>query len=278
MGASSVEVMLLVDNQAGRGLMAEHGISVLIRVGGRSILLDTGKGEAIGRNAEKLGIDLRQIDTVVLSHGHYDHTGGLPAVIDDHRPPTVYFHPEIFRQRFTCDQRGSRSIGIPQSAVASLERLPGRCLKPVQGSVRITDTVGVCSPIRRETDYEDTGGPFFLDSQATSPDPIEDDLALWIATEAGLVVFVGCCHAGIVNTLQEIRRITGEPRVRAVVGGLHLLNADYRRLDPTMATLQTIAPQELIPCHCTGDRATAALESAFGERVTVGRSGMFLSF
>jgi 7,8-dihydropterin-6-yl-methyl-4-(beta-D-ribofuranosyl)aminobenzene 5'-phosphate synthase len=213
-----------------------------------------------------------------LSHGHYDHTGGLPAAIQKRTDLNVYFHPKIFRQRYAADQQGTRSIGIPASAVQAIEELPGRCLKPVSGSVRLTDAVGISTPIKRETDYEDTGGAFFLDSGASSPDPIEDDLAAWIMTDTGVVVIVGCCHAGIINTITQVRRITGESRIRAIIGGMHLLHADYRRLDPTMAALQTISPESVIPCHCTGERATAALESAFGERVTIGRSGSVFRF
>jgi 7,8-dihydropterin-6-yl-methyl-4-(beta-D-ribofuranosyl)aminobenzene 5'-phosphate synthase len=278
MGESEVEITLLVDNQPGPGLMAEHGLSVLIRTGGRSILLDTGKGDALPRNAERLGVDLGQIDTVVLSHGHYDHTGGLPAVIGKRAGMIVHFHPKIFRPRYTADQSGTRSIGIPATAVHALEDLPGRCLKPTTGTVRLTDTVGISTQIKRDTDYEDTGGAFFLDAKATSPDLIEDDLVVWVTTDSGVVVVVGCCHAGIINTLSQVRRVTGETRIRAVIGGLHLLHADYRRLDPTMAALQTISPETVVPCHCTGERATAALRSTFGERVTIGRSGAVYRF
>lgn len=275
---SAVEVTLLVDNRPGPGLMAEHGLSALIRAGGRTILLDTGKGDALPRNAERLGIDLGEIDTVVLSHGHYDHTGGLPTVIGKRRDLSVYFHPKIFRQRYIADQRGTRSIGIPATSVRAMEELPGRCLKPVTGTVHLSDAVGISTSIKRGTDYEDTGGAFYLDAKATTPDPIEDDLVVWATTDEGLVVMVGCCHAGIINTIAQVQRVTGETRIRAIIGGLHLLHADYRRLDPTMAALQSISPEMVAPCHCTGDRATSALESAFGERVAVGRSGRVFRF
>jgi 7,8-dihydropterin-6-yl-methyl-4-(beta-D-ribofuranosyl)aminobenzene 5'-phosphate synthase len=128
------------------------------------------------------------------------------------------------------------------------------------------------------TACEDTGGPFFLDTGAHRPDPIDDDLALWIDTPTGLVVCVGCAHAGLVNTLVQVQRLTGGRRVRAVIGGFHLVNADQERLDRTIEALRTLAPDEIMPCHCTGEAAIRTLVAAFGERCGPGAAGMRRTF
>ncbi len=119
----------------------------------------------------------------------------------------------------------------------------------------------------------DTGGPFSLDPEGKRPDPIEDDLALWIRTGAGAIVCLGCAHAGLVNTLSRIRRLTGDGKIRAVIGGFHLLNASSARLGLTADFLRRLGPELVVPCHCTGDAATAELRDALGKAVSPGRVG-----
>jgi 7,8-dihydropterin-6-yl-methyl-4-(beta-D-ribofuranosyl)aminobenzene 5'-phosphate synthase len=140
------------------------------------------------------------------------------------------------------------------------------------------ENVGVTGTIARATSFEDTGGPFFLDAQGRTSDPIMDDQALWIDSGEGLIVCVGCCHAGLINTLHAVQRASGTSRLRAVIGGFHLLNASVRRLEQTLSALRSIGPEMLVPCHCTGDPAVRQLQERFGDRVSVGRCGMTLRF
>lgn len=278
MSASSLEVRIIVDNRPGDGLIAEHGFAALVRARGRTILLDTGQGEALARNAAALGIELETVGTLVLSHGHYDHTGGIPSVAARRGGFALYFHAGVLLPRYSVDHGEAREIGIPAASTRALEQLDARCFHPVSRSETIARGIGVAASIERASSFEDTGGPFFLDAAGRAPDPIEDDLALWIHTEGGLVVLVGCCHAGIANTLERVRRDARERRIRAVIGGLHLLHAGRMRIESTVAALESEPPQLLVPCHCTGERAVEALRGAFGSRVEVGYSGMELSF
>lgn len=278
MSDSTIKITLLVDDRAQDDLAAEHGLSFLVETAGRRILFDTGQGEALPENAERLGVELASVDTVVLSHGHYDHTGGLPHILIGRSNVDLYFHPDVFRMRYTATGGATRQIGIPTRSVSAIEGLAGRCLHAVTGDLLLQKDLGLVAPIVRETDFEDTGGAFFLDAKASSPDPIEDDMAMWIRTGEGLVLLAGCCHAGIINTLSHVKRVAGEQRIRAIIGGLHLLHADYRRLDQTVAALQAAAPHQLIPCHCTGDRAVQALQDSFGGRVCPGASGAVWQF
>ncbi len=142
----------------------------------------------------------------------------------------------------------------------------------------LTDKVGITGPVPRLSSYEDTGGPFYLDPEGTTPDLIEDDMALWIETPEGTVVCLGCAHAGVVNTLEHICGLTGHRRLRAVIGGFHLMSAGRERLDQTVEALRRLSPALLAPCHCTGDSATAHLRAALGESVAPGKAGTLYRF
>ncbi len=273
-----MKITILVDNQAAGGLVAEHGLSLWIEAEGKRILFDTGQGAALERNAGMLGVDLGRTDILVLSHGHYDHTGGIPCVLRRAPLAMVYCHSGAVQPRYSISQGRARPIHMPQPAMAAIDKLPWKHLSWVQQPVWLSENVGIVAPIARETDYEDSGGPFYLDPEGRRPDPIEDDLALWIKTRSGLVVCVGCCHAGLVNTLNHVRNINFGMNIRAVIGGFHLLNATRQRLGRTIAALRSIKPETLIPCHCTGASAVSALQLAMGEQASPGASGKTYHF
>ena len=278
MGASPIAITILVDNQAGPGLTTEHGFSLWIEADGRHILFDTGQGPALPMNARTLEVDLRQTDMLVLSHGHYDHTGGIPHVLHVAPNAHVYCHPGVVQPRYSLRNGSPKPAHMPSESMAALDRLPEKNLHWTSEAVRLSENIGLTGPIPRQTTFEDTGGAFFLDPEARHADPIEDDLALWIKTDQGLVVCVGCCHAGIINTLTHVKRLSGVATIRAVIGGLHLLNADSRRLNHTLAAMKTIPIETVVPCHCTGDRATDELEAAMGAKTRRSSSGAIHHF
>lgn len=271
MGSSQIDITILVDNQAGPGLTNEHGFSLWIETAGRHILFDTGQGRALPLNARALGVDLRKTDLLVLSHGHYDHTGGIPHVLHVAPNVHVYCHPGVVQPRYSLRNGSPKPIQMPAKSMTGLDRLPEKHLHWISAAVMLSENMGLTGPIPRQTPYEDTGGPFYLDPETHHADPIEDDIALWIKTDEGLVVCVGCCHAGIVNTLNHARRLSGVSRIRAVIGGFHLLNADRQRLDQTLAAMTALSIENVIPCHCTGERAVRELDAVMGEKVL--RSG-----
>jgi len=277
MTSDGVKITVLVDNRAGEGLLSEHGLSFWIEADGKRILFDTGQG-ALEFNARILGVNLAETDTLVLSHGHYDHTGGIPMVLREARSAEIFFHPGVTHSRYAIRGGKAKAIGMPREAMTAMEKLPPERLHPVQRPAMLSDRIGLTGPIPRAAAFEDTGGPFFLDPEGKAADPIEDDLALWIRTDDGLVVCAGCAHAGIVNTLDYVRGLAGGPRVRAVIGGMHLMEADPRRMTETIAALRVLPPDLLVPCHCTGEKAVEALTEAFGERVTPGAAGMAFRF
>ncbi len=274
-----MKITILVDDRAGRaGLRSEHGLALWIEAGGRNILFDTGQGGVLENNARELGVDLETTGSVVLSHGHYDHTGGLARVLRRAPGAHVYGHPSLVLPRYSVQAGVARSIAMPVPALAALQRLPETRLHWLQQPFQLSDRIGLSGPIPRATDYEDSGGSFCLDPGGRHPDPLDDDLALWLRSPNGLVVCVGCSHAGVVNTLRHVRRLNQGQKIRAVIGGFHLGNAGPRRLQRTIAALGQLEPDRVVPCHCTGDTAIDALRRALGKRVAPGTAGMTLQF
>lgn len=271
-------ITILVDNHAGDGLSAEHGLSLWIEAEGLHILFDTGQGMALESNARILGVDLDKTDILTLSHGHYDHTGGIAQVLQRAQKANVYCHPGIVQPRYAIRDGTPKSIQLPRMPMAAIDRLSSQHLHWVQQPMLLSERIGVTGPIPRETSFENTGGPFYLDPEGRRADPIEDDLALWVQTDDGLIVCVGCSHAGLVNTLNHVQRLSNGQRIRAVIGGFHLLNASRERLEQTVAALRLFEPDIVVPCHCTGELATDMLRNVLGERVLPGAAGMIYRF
>lgn len=267
-------VTVLIDNAAAPGLASEHGLALWIEAHGIRLLFDTGQSAACLENARALGVPVEAADALVLSHGHYDHTGSVACLLAMMPALQVYAHPSVVQARFSVRNHAAKNVRMPDEARAALAALPPEHMHTVRTPCMLTDGIGLSGPIPRCTGYEDTGGPFFLDADGTQPDLIEDDQALWIHTPGGLIICCGCCHAGLINTLQYVCRLAGDARIAALIGGLHLLHANNERLAATLAALRTYDPARIIPCHCTGEAAVHELQAAFPGRVTPGYAGL----
>jgi 7,8-dihydropterin-6-yl-methyl-4-(beta-D-ribofuranosyl)aminobenzene 5'-phosphate synthase len=278
MNADTAAISILVDNQADKELVTEHGFSLWIEAAGRHILFDTGQGKVLEINAGTMGIDLEQADIVVLSHGHYDHSGGVARVFQKTGKVELYCHPGAIFPRYAVGNGSSKSLQMPPNTMTAIDKVPWERMHWVQSPVFINETIGLTGPIPRETAFEDTGGPFFLDPEGLRSDAIDDEIALWIRTAQGLIVCVGCAHAGVINTLRYVQRLNNGMPIRALIGGFHLLQADESRLNRTIEGLQSFVPECIIPCHCTGDDATDRLCSAFPQNCRQGKAGMVLIF
>lgn len=268
-----VRITILVDDRAGPGLAPEHGLALWVEAAGKRVLFDTGQGGAFLENAGKLGIDLATADVVVLSHGHYDHTGGLAAALSLARLAKVYLHPSALGAKYSFHRGAARMIGMPEGSRAALSNLPEERRFYARQASEIVRGLGLTGQIPRTSGFEDVAGPFYLDGAGTVPDGLEDDLAMWIDTPKGLVVMTGCAHAGLVNTLGHVRRISGRDRIRAVIGGFHLGGASGLRLARTAEALRALEPDRIVPGHCTGEAATGYLAGLLGEIVEPGMAG-----
>jgi len=265
----TIRITTLVDNTSNHPtLLAEHGLAFWIEYGPHKILFDTGASHIIQANAMMLGIDLPQTEAVILSHGHYDHTGGMMRVLDNAPAAKVYLHPEAVKPKFSCrDNQPCRSIGMP--ALTSLHLRENNLKSDIQWTTEpreIFPGLWVTGVIRRITDYEDVGGPFFLDALRSEPDPLLDDQALFFESKLGLVVILGCAHAGVVNTLHHIMDLTRQERVHAVLGGMHLDSASPKRIARTLEAFRIHKVAHIGPAHCTGTKANAQLWNTFPDR------------
>lgn len=274
---ASVEVTLLAENTArGAGILGEHGLAWWIESEGRRLMFDLGQGLVIERNAERLKLDLSTAEAIVLSHGHYDHVGGLRAVSGYAGDATLFLHPDALKPKFQMREDG-RVVSAGDDRFAGIVGQWGGAVVETVGPTQVLPGIWVTGAVPRETDYEDTGGAFCADSDGLEPDLIHDDQSLFFKTQAGMVVVLGCAHAGAINTLNYIHQLS-ETRIHAVIGGMHLVNADAVRLDQTIQALKAIAPDWIGPNHCTGDEASAALRMAFTPRCLECHAGQTLVF
>jgi 7,8-dihydropterin-6-yl-methyl-4-(beta-D-ribofuranosyl)aminobenzene 5'-phosphate synthase len=277
--SETLSLTTLVENSVHvRGLRAEHGLSFHLQCSGRSLLFDTGQSDLLLANADALGVDLSRLDAIVLSHGHYDHTGGLPAAWTRAPQAKLFLHPAATEPKFSANAAGpARPAGMTDSSLAAI-RETGEAVTWTRQPTEVLPAVFATGEIPRKTSFEDTGGRFFLDEAATQPDPLVDDQALFFDTAEGLVVVLGCAHAGVVNTLRHIRQLTHGQRIHTLIGGMHLLTADAIRLNATVQALRELEVARLVPAHCTGFAAAARLWAEFPGRCQSGGVGTRLVF
>lgn len=273
-----IRVCALVENTArpNSDFHAEHGMSWHIETPDGQLLFDTGaSGGVLLHNAALFGIDWQALDAVALSHAHYDHTGGLRLLFEQTRPGIpLYAHPDLFRERY--DKGRSVGIATPRDELAAcvdlrLNAEPVEILPGVWTTGEITDRSyfeGRSPAHQIKTD----------DESGWLPDPYRDDFSLVLQTDEGLVVLLGCGHAGLLNILAQVKRqFTGD--IIAVAGGTHLTSADESMLQQAVAELDmTYGSPRIYPCHCTGEHAFNALKEAFEARVLPSPAGTLLTF
>jgi 7,8-dihydropterin-6-yl-methyl-4-(beta-D-ribofuranosyl)aminobenzene 5'-phosphate synthase len=260
------QIIILVDNTvAASGIRGEHGLAFWMETAGRRLLFDTGQGLVLKDNALALRLDLGSTDTVVLSHGHYDHTGGLTSVIKQATGVVrVYMHPDALLPKYHSKAGVMRDIGISATTRGALSASHCRLTTSREPS-EVVPGVWTTGEIPRQHHEESMSDVFFSDPDGRAVDPLKDDQALFVETEKGTVVLLGCAHAGLINTLDHVLRLTDGRPIRAILGGMHLGSASDERLAWTIAALRKFGVSLLAPMHCTGMKATAMLWNAFPE-------------
>lgn len=273
------KITVLIENTVGRplDLTGEHGLSLWVETAGHRFLYDTGLSGAVVRNAAVLDVPLRETGAIVLSHGHYDHTGGLRAVLKAiGRPVPVYAHPDLFSRHLVADNP-ERFAGVPFDR-DELES-SGAEFHWVEEARQILPNVWASGTVPRTNAFEH-GDPRLLvrHNGDRIPDPLRDDLSLYLVTPDGLVILTGCAHAGVVNIIEHARAVTGCSRVRALIGGTHLAPVGAEQLKKTISYLKGLDLELLAASHCTGLPVAARLAGEFGGRFSFGSAGSSFCF
>jgi len=288
-GTAVVQRPSLEDASGNRvSILAEHGFSAVVGLTEagktRKALFDFGFSETGAlRNARALGVDLGELEALVLSHGHMDHHGGLPAFVESigAKGIELVLHPAAFRGPRYVKLPGERRLRLPSPERGRLEKAGVRVVASQTPHPLLNGALLFLGEIPRRTDfekgmlrarYEEAGQEKF--------DPIEDDSAAVAHVKGkGLVVLSGCAHSGIVNTVAYAREVTGVDPVFAVMGGFHLTGADFEPIiGKTTEALKSFNPRHIVPTHCTGRKASIHIEREMPEQFLLNMSGTKMVF
>ena len=280
--------MAIKEGQIKNSILAEHGFSALVRTTAgektRTLLFDFGYSEGgAAFNARALGVDMGQVEALALSHGHSDHMGGFAALVEmiGKKGLPFFVHPEIFKApRYVKIGEGLK-FDFPTITRARLEQAGVKVIEVKEPEAILDGDVGFLGEIERVTDFE-KGFPiaFFLEDAVEKWDPIEDDTAVVMNLKGkGLVVLSGCAHSGVVNTVRYAKAVTGVEKVHAIMGGFHLSGPFFEPIvGRTTEELQKLAPDYIIPTHCTGRKAIMYMENAMPGQFILNMSGTKLTF
>jgi 7,8-dihydropterin-6-yl-methyl-4-(beta-D-ribofuranosyl)aminobenzene 5'-phosphate synthase len=271
----SIQFTTLSENTAGRvNLIAEWGFSILIETDAHKILFDTGRSFSAAYNAITLGVDLSRIDKIVFSHGHADHTGGLLDILKIVKDGVeVIAHPDIWAAKYVKQPEEAEEyagVPFPKEAAETL----GASFNLTKEPVWISQNIVTSGEIPMITEYEKIDPVVYVkEKDELKPDPLWDDQALFLKSEKGLIIILGCAHRGIINTIRHAQKLTGLESIYAVIGGTHLISALPERMDSTIAELLSFGVQKLGVSHCTGLPASTILAHTFGEAFFFNNAG-----
>ncbi len=275
-------------NEVSNSILAEHGFSLLVTVTmegkKRSLLYDFGfSSHGALYNAKALNLDLRSVESLALSHGHLDHFGGIESLTGHigKKGIEMVLHPAAFKSPRYFKLSEDFKINLPTLSRELLKSAGINIVETRKPYALLDGCIFSTGEIPRRNDFE-KGVPYLysIENGIEKQDPIEDDMALIINVKGkGLVILTGCAHAGIVNTVNYAKEITGEEKFYVVMGGFHLTGPDFEPIISLVTgALKTMNPKYIVPTHCTGRKAIMYMEKEMPEQFILNMSGTLLTF
>lgn len=275
------KVITLIENNSddNNTLFNEHGLSIYVEVDEMKILFDTGKSGDFIKNAEKLNVDLSNIDHLLLSHGHYDHSGGFKKLVDSIGNSFKLIVGEgFFNKKYKLmDDNNCRYNGNPfNEDYINEKNIDFKYIK--EDITYINENIIIFSNFKRSNDFELSNKLFRIKKDENYIlDNFSDEIVLAVKIEQGLMVILGCSHIGIVNILETIIKRTGMP-IYGVIGGSHLIEADEERLNKTIEFLKENNIKIIAMCHCTGEDAVEKIKNEFKDKFIYNNSGNIIKY
>ena len=276
-----VDIFIIMDDKTeSKELEREKGLSILVRAHypkrDLNILFDTSiTGKKVLSNVKKMNLDLSKISYIILSHKHWDHTGGLLEVLKARDSWIPVLHGEnLFKQSIAVDPYLRHTTWMPflKRKIVELKGM----ITPICAPMEIAPGIFLSGKIPLTTEFEAPPAKYRIPPQMVQ-DEMEEELSLIVNLRGELIVVSGCSHRGVVNTVKYAMAVTGVPNVRAVIGGLHLMIFSEKRVARTIEELAKLEVKEFYIGHCTGEKAIKQFKSAFGEVVHRTKSGMVIT-